>query len=308
MKIVFCSNTADSRSSGSVVYYAGSGDKFWAMLHKTGLTPKILDPADFRSIRLYGMGLTGFDCGALAAKIKKYRPQVLCFNGKKPAKSYFGSRNIDYGWQHENIGATRIYVAPSTCGTAARYWDEKWWYMLADSVGINVTKIDRNNYFQADELGRLMEERDAGPGNSASEADFIDAISDVELHYSIPLHIKNMFEIARALFVYGYLYYPFQTLAIEQALKSLEVVVSYKYDNAGGRQVNDKGLHPSFAEKINYLYSKRLITRAEKEILHDCRQLRNMAFHPRYQQVLGHYDGALRTLARLMNEIWLGKR
>lgn len=325
MKIVFCGITSETTFLEGV-YYASPGNKFWNILHKVGLTPVILEARDYMSLAIYGLGVTDlarnvlgpeggcvapeYDCESLREKIARCNPQILCFNGKKAAKTYFSNRNIDYGWQQEAIGNTKIFVAPSTSGSAGRYWDEKWWFVLADSVGSNVIHVDISNYYQPDRIwsqGGHYEPQTI-PYLNRTEKDFIAAINDVRLHYSIPLHVRNMFEIARALFVYGYLYYPFCTLAIEQSLKSLEAVVSHKYDLTGGPQVNDKGLHPPFAEKINYLYGKRAISRIQKEILHDCRQLRNMAFHPKYQQVLGHYDGALRTLAALMNEIWLGKK
>ena len=325
MKIVFCGIASETKSPEGV-YYAGHGNKFWSTLHKIGLTPVILEARDYMSLATYGLGLTDlarnvlcpeggravseFDCKSLRERIARFGPQILCFNGKKAAKVYFANRNIDYGWQQEAIGDTKIFVAPSTSGSAGRYWDEKWWFILADSVGSNVTYVDISNYYRPDQIwsqGSHSEPQTILNLNR-TERDFILAINDVRLHYSIPLHVRNMFEIARALFVYGYLYYPFCTLAIEQSLKSLEALVSQKYDLTGGSQLDDKGLHPPLAEKINYLYGKKAISRVQKEILHDCRQLRNMSFHPKYQQVLGHYDGALRTLAALMNEIWLGKR
>jgi len=322
MKIVFCGITTTALEG---VYYTSPGDKFWTTLHKVGLTPVILEARDYLSLATFGLGVTDltrnvpclggravpeFDCDSLREKIARFSPQILCFNGKKAAKIYFSNRNIDYGWQQEAIGNTKIFVAPSTSGSAGRYWDEKWWFVLADNVGTNVTHVDITNYYQPDRIWSQggHTEPQSIPYLNRTEKDFIAAINDIRLHYSIPLHVRNMFEIARALFVYGYLYYPFCTLAIEQSLKSLEAVLSHKYDLAGGLQLNDKGIHPPFAEKINYLYGKKAISRVQKEILHNCRQLRNMSFHPKYQQVLGHYDGALRTLAALMNEIWLGKK
>ncbi len=283
MKIVFC---------GPV-----TGDRFWIILHKTGLTPTRLAPGDYRSMRSYGLGLVDSDYESLTEKIRKFIPQILCFNGKNTAKKYLKHRNIDFGWQAETIGSTRIFVVPSTSGSANRYWDEKWWFLLADSICSNVKKINPENYYKPDGIYKLK----------INEADFLKAVSNIELHYSIPLDVRNMFEIAKALFAYGYLYYPFCTLAIEQALKTLEAVISLKFDALGGYQVNSKGLPPVLADKINYLYSKGLISKAQKEILHDCRHLRNMAFHPKYQQTLGHYDEALRMLAQLMDEIWLKK-
>ena len=292
-------------------YYDHPGNKFWIILHRTGLIPVPVASGDFRVASSYGIGLTdyNFNRQALIEKVVRYAPQVLCFNGKKAAKSFLGKRNIDYGFQEETIKTTKVFVAPSTAGNANKYWDEKWWYALADSVGAGFTKVNADNYFEPDNLCKLMENIDLTTGRvtQTTEKDFIRAVYDIELHYSVPLYIKNIFETAKALFAYGYLYYPFCTVAIEQALKSLEAVISRKYNLAGGPRVKRKGRYPVLRDKINYLYANELISDQQKEILHDFRHLRNITFHPKYQQILGHYDGVLRVLAHLMNEIWLAE-
>lgn len=282
------------------------GQKFGEILHRVGLTPVRLMPPEYKLLSRYGLRLVASEGRTLTARVKEYRPQILCFNGKKGAKIYFQNRNIDYGFQQQTIGLTRIFVAPSTAASAGRYWDERWWFVLADSIGTNVTKISPANYFQPDEVCRSMKviNQKTGRAVKVTEADFINAVRDIELHYSIPLHIKNMFEISKALFAYGYLYYPFCTLATEQALKSLEAVISLKYDLIGGQKVTKQGFPPVLADKINYLYSKRLVSKAQKEVLHNCRLLRNLSFHSGYQQILGHYVETLSIICLLMNDIW----
>ena len=292
LKIVFCGTAP--------------GQKFWEILHRVGLTPVRLKTGEDRSLNHYEMGLIEFEGETLTGQVRKFKPLILCFNGKKTAKSYLKSRNINYGFQQQKIGFTKVFVAPSTTAGAGRYWDEKWWFTLADSVGTNVTKIGPDNYYEPDEICKAMKSINPQTGQAVNttEADFINAVRDIELHYSIPLHMKNMFEISKALFAYGYLYYPFCTLSTEQALKSLEAVISLKYDLIGGPQENKHGLSPVLADKINYLYSKRLVSKAQQEVLHNCRLLRNLSFHSGYQQILGHYVETLSIICRLMNDIW----
>ena len=38
--------------------YAGPGNRFWSILHETGLTPRLLLPQEFRDLPRYGIGLT----------------------------------------------------------------------------------------------------------------------------------------------------------------------------------------------------------------------------------------------------------
>jgi len=309
MKIIFCGAPIGNGQEKGKFYYDSPGDKFWDILHETGLTPVKLKPEDYKFVSLYGLGLTYFniDREALTAKINKYSPHIFCFNGKKAAKSYLGRRNIEYGFQEDYIGPTSIFVAPSTSVNAGRYWDETWWFLLAASVGPTVKRINPANYYEPDEICKLMKNLDLNTGKTTrtTEKDFIRAINDVELHSSVPLHIRNMFEISKALFAYGYLYYPFCTLAVEQALKCLEAVLSRKYDIKGGPRLNEDGRTTVFRDKIEYLYSAGMISGRQKKILHDFRHLRNISFHPEYQQILGHYDGTLRVLVHLMNEVWL---
>ncbi len=311
MKILFCANVMGQINTADSNYYSTPGNKFWDILHRTCLTPFRINPGSYRDVSLYGLGLTdyNFNRGELVAKVKRYKPRVLCFNGKKAAKSFFGRRDISYGFQEATIGAARIFVAPSTSANANKYWDEKWWYLLAESVGSCLTKVSIENYYEPDEICKLMENIDIATGTvtRTTEKDFIRAVSDIQLHCSIPLYIRNIFEIAKSLFAYGYLYYPFCTVAVEQALKSLEAIISEKYDVLGGFRVKSRGRYPVLRDKINYLYAKGLISEQQREILHDFRHLRNITFHPKYQQILGHYDGVLRVLAHLMNEIWLAE-
>ena len=102
LSIVFCGSAAGAASAQAGAYYAGPGNRFWPTLYRVGLTLRILAPAEFHTVRRYGIGLTdlcktelGADSGlsgeaddtaALAAKIARYRPAVLAFNGKRAAR------------------------------------------------------------------------------------------------------------------------------------------------------------------------------------------------------------------------------
>ena len=61
-----------------------------------------------------------------------FHPDVLCFNGKRAAQEYFGTRAIAYGEQPERIGTTVLWVAPSTSGAANGFWDLSHWRDLAE--------------------------------------------------------------------------------------------------------------------------------------------------------------------------------
>ena len=150
LSIVFCGSAAGAASARAGAYYAGPGNRFWPTLYRVGLTPRILAPADFRAVRCYGIGLTdlcktesGADSGlsgeaddtaALTAKIARYRPAVLAFNGKRAARVFLDNATIDYGEQPLSIGETAIHVLPSTSGAARRWWDEAFWRRVAEAA------------------------------------------------------------------------------------------------------------------------------------------------------------------------------
>lgn len=150
LRIVFCGTAAGETSAERGEYYAGPGNKFWRILWETDLTPCLLEPAAFRELLSYGLGLTdvvkhqsgrdnsldfgGARPGDIEVKIIRFRPRILCFNGKRAAMIYLKRRRIDYGFQSFEIGSTRVFVAPSTSGLAAKYWDASIWRELAESV------------------------------------------------------------------------------------------------------------------------------------------------------------------------------
>lgn len=145
-KVVFCGTAAGTVSAQKRQYYAGPGNKFWSTLFDIGLINRRLSPANFKELLKYNIGLTdlvknqsGMDHeidfnknsrNALTKRIKKYRPKILCFNGKRSAQEYLGKK-VEYGLQIESIGKTRLFVAPSTSGAANRFWDIKYWRKLA---------------------------------------------------------------------------------------------------------------------------------------------------------------------------------
>jgi TDG/mug DNA glycosylase family protein len=139
LKVVFCGAAAGTKSARAGAYYAGPGNRFWETLYRIGLTPRRLDPGEYPTLLEYAIGLTDliktqygrdsnleFDDDAretLRGRIAEYEPRVLAFNGKRPAQEFF-MRPVKYGPQEETIGATSVFVLPSTSGAAIGHWDE----------------------------------------------------------------------------------------------------------------------------------------------------------------------------------------
>ena len=150
LRLVVCGSAAGRRSAELGHYYAGPGNKLWPTLAEIGLTPRRLAPSEWQSLLEHGIGLTDLvkrlsggdreldfasaDARALRAKLLRFRPRLVCFNGKRAAQEFLGRRALAYGLQPEAVGATRLFVAPSTSGAASGAWDPAPWRALAERV------------------------------------------------------------------------------------------------------------------------------------------------------------------------------
>jgi TDG/mug DNA glycosylase family protein len=150
LDLVICGAAAGTRSAARGLYYAGPGNKFWRTLATVGLTDRPLEPAEYRRLVDYGIGLTdlvknqaGGDRGItfrradsmrLRLTIMRYQPRYLCFNGKRAAREFFGTQEVGFGVQRSRIGKTVLFVAPSTSAAANATWDLSVWQDLAKRV------------------------------------------------------------------------------------------------------------------------------------------------------------------------------
>ncbi len=150
LDLAVCGAAAGRRSAEVGAYYAGPGNRFWRILHETGLTPRLLAPEEFRLLPEFGIGLTdlaktasgpdsgiprgAWDAGGLRRRIEAARPRILAFNGKNAARRFIGAARVGYGLQSQRIGGTEIFVLPSTSGAASGYWDPGPWRELARLV------------------------------------------------------------------------------------------------------------------------------------------------------------------------------
>lgn len=146
LKVVFCGTAPSTTSRARGAYYAHPGNRFWPTLAAVGLTPRQLRPGEYQKLPTFGIGLTDvsktaygqdatllpedFDQEGLRARIELAQPQILAFTSKRAAREFLG-RAVEYGSQPEKIGATALFVLPSTSGLATRFWDETYWRDLA---------------------------------------------------------------------------------------------------------------------------------------------------------------------------------
>lgn len=141
LSVVFCGSRPGSASARLAAYYAKPGNKFWRTLHEIGLTPRRLDPAEYREVLNFGVGLTDLgkdsfgqdegwspspeDIKRLRRKILRLRPRALAFTSKNAGRWFFG-KNVSFGRQPLPIGETEVFILPSTSGLNGHWSAEPW--------------------------------------------------------------------------------------------------------------------------------------------------------------------------------------
>ena len=150
--MIFCGTAVGTASAVAGAYYAHPQNKFWKILHDTGLTPELLAPHQFRNLLHDRIGLTdlvkshfGMDHqiplpelraaarSRLRASIAQYRPRFLAFTSKKAGQEFLGGKR-ELGAQAETVGDSRIWILPSTSGAANGHWRPDTWHQFADEV------------------------------------------------------------------------------------------------------------------------------------------------------------------------------
>jgi TDG/mug DNA glycosylase family protein len=152
---VFCGINPGRVSAAAGAHFANPRNDFWRLLHAAGFTPRLLEPSEQFSLLDYGVGATNsafrttpgsgdlrkrdFEGSAerLERLAQELRPRVIAFVGKEAYRGAFGERPA-LGLQERSVGATRLFVLPSTSpANAAVPWDERlrWFRALRELLG-----------------------------------------------------------------------------------------------------------------------------------------------------------------------------
>lgn len=116
-------------------YYANPGNRFYRLLFESGLTPRLLAPAEDRTLPDYGIGATDLlpvpsaradlvpaaDFRAagprLLARLAELDPLAVCCNGVGVFRHLFGVAPVRLGRQPDRrVGRGVLFVVPSTSG------------------------------------------------------------------------------------------------------------------------------------------------------------------------------------------------
>ncbi|HYK75216.1 MAG TPA: mismatch-specific DNA-glycosylase [Pseudoneobacillus sp.] len=135
LKILFVGFNPSLRSSETGHHFANPNNRFWTILHKSGLTPrKFTTDEDYLLLEL-DYGLTNivarptktaqeitkeeYKIGKeeLRRKVEAFKPNVICFVGKGVYQEYIGKKEVSWGVQiNPLVSCTTEFVAPSSSG------------------------------------------------------------------------------------------------------------------------------------------------------------------------------------------------
>ena len=141
VRVLFVGINPGIRSSVTGHHFAGFSNRFWKLLHESGLVPERISYQDDLRLPEWGFGITnivprptpGIDTlrpheyvagrERLRRKIYRYRPEVVAAVGVTVFRALFPQRKgaVALGPQPERIGRSAVFVLPNPSGRNANY-------------------------------------------------------------------------------------------------------------------------------------------------------------------------------------------
>jgi len=137
LAVVFCGTAAGNTSARKRAYYAHPRNRFWQILHESGLTERKLPAEDYAELQTCNIGLTdlcklasgnddqlppgSLDADRLLGAMVSIKPRYLAFTSRAAGRVVCG-KSAQYGRQQPHHG-TQIFILPTT----SPRWGEDWW-------------------------------------------------------------------------------------------------------------------------------------------------------------------------------------
>jgi TDG/mug DNA glycosylase family protein len=148
LDVVFCGINPGRVSAAARAHFANPRNDFWRLLYAAKFTSRLYEPVEQFQLPGEGIGLTNaayrttpgsgdlrradFDGAAdrLARLSRDLRPRWLGFVGKEAYRGTFDERP-ELGLQQRTLGATRLFVLPSTspANAAVPWWERARWFL-----------------------------------------------------------------------------------------------------------------------------------------------------------------------------------
>jgi hypothetical protein len=172
-----------------------------------------------------------------------------------------------------------------------------------------VKHLTPENWLQPDETGRAFGAINLATGEhrAASGDGWAEQFLAVELDAAVPVEIRDMWEVARGLALYGWFYYPLYAIAEHQLRRVADAAVLHRYKQAGGpankkRDPEGELRWPDFKRRIEWLIANQIIAPEKRQRWDTMRDLRNETTHASIRHLVMPID-VLRLLDLLTPEI-----
>lgn len=135
LKIVFVGFNPSIMSGETGHHYANPNNRFWKILHESGLTPRLYTTDEDQDLLKLGYGLTNiverptkealditkqeYEEGRfqLRQKLQLYKPKVACYVGKGVYQEFSQIKKVPWGIQPSSVVEDVLdFVAPSSSG------------------------------------------------------------------------------------------------------------------------------------------------------------------------------------------------
>jgi double-stranded uracil-DNA glycosylase len=139
LRVLFSGINPGLYSAATGYHFARPGNRFWPVLHRSGFTPRQLDPSEQDELLELGLGITNVAARATAradeldpaelreggrllrAKVEVLVPRWLAIAGVGAFAAAFGRKGVIVGPQDLTLGGTRVWVLPNPSGLNAHY-------------------------------------------------------------------------------------------------------------------------------------------------------------------------------------------
>lgn len=139
LKVLFCGINPSLYSAVVGHHFARPGNRFWKTLHAAGFTDRLFNPSEDRDLLQLGYGITNMVDRAtaradelapqeliagqqsLAAKVQRYKPQVLAVLGVSAYRTAFNYPKASMGRQEQSFHGSLLWILPNPSGLNAHY-------------------------------------------------------------------------------------------------------------------------------------------------------------------------------------------
>ena len=128
-RVLFVGINPGIRSAAIGHHFAGYSNRFWKLLHESGLVPERIGTEDDRRLPEWGFGITNLvpreyvaGLPTLRRKIRRWKPQIVAFVGVSLYRSIFARKGpVGLGLQPETFEGARVFVLPNPSGRNANF-------------------------------------------------------------------------------------------------------------------------------------------------------------------------------------------